>query len=214
MINWLPPIPITGKVEIPGLFESRAILIWVTSPTRSVWRKAGYLRVEEFFEGEYLTVSYIAIEFGKSRITIPSATYRLSFDPVKDLTIIYPNTSISIYPLTLAEAESLNIMGINVAPSTPDVLGDEVITTVVASITNVVLDPANPARRDGFIINKSNRNLWVKFASTAATAAAPTSLVTPNSNITIPEGYTGAINGIWSGPTPTLNAEIHQFNAV
>jgi hypothetical protein len=105
-------------------------------------------------------------------------------------------------------------MGINFAPNPPETLGNEAVTTVAASVTNVVLDPANPARREGFIVNKSNRNLWVAFSSVAATAAAPTSLVPPNSNINIPDGYTGAINGIWSGPTPTLNAEVHQFNAI
>jgi hypothetical protein len=103
-IAWLPAIPLTSRVEFPGLYQARAISIWINSPLVSVWRKAGYLRIEELFEGEFLTVSYQAIDFGKSRITIPATSYRLSFEPVKDLSIIYPNTSISIYPLTSAEA--------------------------------------------------------------------------------------------------------------
>jgi hypothetical protein len=212
MINWLPPIPLTGRVEFSGLLDARAIFIAIVSPIPAVWRKAGYLRVEELFDGEYLNVSYQAINFGKSRVNIPATFYRLSFEPVRDLTIIYPNTTISIYPLTATEFNT--VMGINIAPQAPEQLGDEVVTTVNANIANVVLDPANPARREGFIVNKSNRNLWVKFGTAAATAAAPTSLVPPNSNINIPDAYTGVINGIWSGPTPTLNAEIHQFNAV
>jgi hypothetical protein len=104
MINWFPAIPITGRIEFPGLYEARAILISIASPLRPVWRKAGYLRIEELFEGEFLTVSYQAVEFGKSRITIPAVSYRLSFEPVKDLPIIYPNSSIKLYPLTSAEA--------------------------------------------------------------------------------------------------------------
>jgi hypothetical protein len=212
MINWLPPIPLTGRVEFSGLFEARAILISIVSPLTPVWRKAGYLRVEELFQGEYLTVLYQAVEFGKSRINIPATSYRLSFEPARDLSIIYPNTTISIYPLTATESNI--IMGINFAPTPPESLGEEVVTTVVANITNVVLDPANPTRREGFIVNKSNRNLWVRFATAAAVASAPVSMVPPNGNINIPDGYIGVINGIWSGPTPTNNAEIHQFNAV
>lgn len=212
MISWLSAIPVTGTVQFPGTYDTSKVLIWVSSPIAPVWRRAGYLRIEVLFEGEYITASYRAIEFGKSMVDIPIKPYRLSFDPVRDLITIYPNTLISIYPLT--QSESINIMGINFAPIPPETLGDEVVTTVVASITNVPLDPANPTRREGFIVNKSNRNLWVRFSATAATAAAPTSLVPPNSNINIPDGYTGVINGIWSGPTPTLNCEVHQFNAV
>jgi hypothetical protein len=212
MVNWLPAISITGSVEFAGLFDASTILVWIQNTLPPVWRKAGYLRIELLIDGEYITTSYRSINFGKSVIEIPIQPYRLSFDPVPNLIVLYPNTTISIYPLT--PTESINIMGINLAPAQAETLGDEAVTIINASITNVVLDPANPTRRDGFIINKSNRNLWVRFGATAATAAAPTSFVPPASNITIPEGYTGVINGIWSGPTPTNNAEIHQFNAV
>jgi hypothetical protein len=106
MINWLPPVPLANRVEFPGLFTAKAILLSIVSPlVAPVWRKAGYLRIEELFAGEYLTVSYQAIDFGKSRIVIPATSYRLSFEPVRDLIVIYPNTTISIYPLTLAEFE-------------------------------------------------------------------------------------------------------------
>jgi hypothetical protein len=212
MINWSTPIPIAGSVAFAGVFDSSKLLVWIDSTLPPTWRKAGYLRVELLFEGEYLTTSYRTVNFGKSLIDIPVKPYRLSFDPVNSLNTIYPNTSISIYPLT--PTESIDIMGINFAPIPPDVLGDEVTTTIVASVTNVTLDPANANRREGFIVNKSNRNLWVRFGAAAAIAGAPTSMVPPNGNINIPDGYTGIINGIWSGPNPNNNAEIHQFNAV
>jgi hypothetical protein len=63
---------LTSRVEFPGLYEARAISIWIKSPLVSLWRKAGYLRIEELFEDEFFTVSYQAIDFGKSRITIPA----------------------------------------------------------------------------------------------------------------------------------------------
>ncbi len=107
MIQWLPSIPILGRVEIPGIYEASAILVQINSPASSVWRRAGYLRVEALFEGEYLTLSYRAIEFGRSLVQIPVNAYRLSFDPVRDLTILYPSATISIYPLTTTQAETI-----------------------------------------------------------------------------------------------------------
>jgi hypothetical protein len=217
MINWLPPIPITGKVEIPGLFESRAILIWVTSPTRSVWRKAGYLRVEELFEGEYLTVSYIAIEFGKSRITIPAVSYRLSFDPVKDLTIIYPNTSLSIYPLTLAESQ---LIMPNYA-SMPTSIGEQPVLDSVptsfsapqylAATLPVAYQclPANPARQSFAVTNTGTAPVFLDLD-------APTALnkrfvaVAAGGTYVSDFAYVGAVF-IWSTNATAQACEIREF---
>jgi hypothetical protein len=217
MINWLPPIPITGKVEFSGLFESRAILIWVTSPIRSVWRKAGYLRVEELFEGEYLTVSYIAIEFGKSRITIPAVSYRLSFDPVKDLTIIYPNTSLSIYPLTLEEAEAImpNYSPIPTTVGNQPVLDSSPTTFSAPPYLAATLPAAyqclaaNPARQSFAITNTGTVPIFMDLdAPTAANKRFIT--VAVNGTYVSDFNYVGAVF-IWSTNATAQACEIREF---
>ena len=203
-MNWDYVLTLTGSSLIPvGTITHRNLAIEVTILNQpKTWFKAGYLvPLISVGDGD-IPAEAILIKFGAQVIQIPYSAYKLRFIPVPYLS---SNYTLKLFKLP---------MGINNAPAQPEVISGEVVTTIAASITNVVLDPINLARRDGFITNKSTRNLWVTFSATAATAAAPTNLVTPGSNIDIPENYTGIINGIWSGPTPTLNAEIHQFNAV
>lgn len=193
---------------IPKTYTDSGLLIEINPAVfRSSWYKAGFLKILVPVRNDWLPVTNKSILLTwRQIIEVNYKDYRLSFTPE----IYLSSSEIVITPYQI----QYNPMGINFAPAEREALGEEVVTTVVASTTNVVLDPANPTRREGFIVNKSNRNLWVKFAATAATAAAPTSLVPPNSNITIPDGYTGAINGIWSPSNPQLNCEVHQFNAV
>jgi hypothetical protein len=198
------------KTILPCSFTSSVIAIDISADNQQpTWYQSGFLRAILEVDGEPFTGANIQTQFGQQVINFAFSIYTLEFSP----RVWLASTTIKIKQLSIAQIGALN-MGINLAPNQAEVLGDENITIVNASITNVVLDAANPSRRDGFIINKSNRNLWVRFGATAATAAAPTSFVPPASNITIPEGYTGVINGIWSGPTPTNNAEVHQFNAI
>jgi hypothetical protein len=91
MINWSTPITIAGSVEFVGVFDSSKLLVWIDSPFPPVWRKAGYLRIELLFEGEYLTHSYRTVNFGKSLIEIPIKPYRLSFDPISNLITLNTN---------------------------------------------------------------------------------------------------------------------------
>jgi hypothetical protein len=203
-MQWDYTLNLTGARLLPvGVLSARALAIEFTLFNRlSTWYKAGYLFPLISIGGGDISAEPILIRFGSQVIQVPYSAYKLKFVPVDYLTELY---TLKLFKLPMA---------INFAPTTPENLGSEVITTVAASITSVVLDPANPTRRQGFVVNKSNRNLWVNFSVTAPTAAAPNNLITPGSNIDIPENYTGAINGIWSGPAPTLNAEVHQFNAV
>jgi hypothetical protein len=203
-------IPSNTSLVLPFNFTSRLLAVNITAANfRPTWYRSGFLRSFINFDGRQFVGNNFETRFGDQLFEIPFQAYQLEFSPQFWMT----DTNIKIKQLSITETEGI-IMGINFAPNPTELLSDEVVTTIAASITNIVLDPANPARREGFIVNKSNRNLWVKFGTAAATAAAPTSLVPPNSNINIPDSYTGVINGIWSGPTPTLNAEIHQFNAV
>lgn len=203
-MQWDYVLSLTGSRLLPvGTLTRRDLAIEVTIPNQPpTWNKAGYLVPLISIGGGDIPAQDILIRFNAQIINVPYAAYKLRFVPVPYMP---PNYTLKLFKLP---------MGINFAPTPPEQLGDEAVTTVVANVVNVVLDPANPTRREGFIINRSNRTLWVRFGATAATAAAPTSLVPPNSNINIPDGYTGIINGIWSGPAPTNNAEVHQFNAV
>lgn len=203
-MNWDFTLSLTGEKLLPvGTLHSRNLAIEITAPNEpSTWNRAGYLYPLIPVGGGDIPAASTLLIFGAQIIEVPYQNYKLLFKPVPYLK--------STYTLKLFKLP----MGINNAPIQPEILGGEVITTIPASVIAVVLDPINLARRDGFITNKSNRNLWVNFSSAVVTASAPNNLVTPGSNIEIPESYTGVINGIWSGPNPTLNAEIHQFNAV
>jgi hypothetical protein len=213
MVNWNYSQQITGKIEYPGLWESSRILIRVASLLTPVWRKAGYLKIESLIDGEYFTVDYKAIEFGNSLIEISLPAYRLSFEPVSNLTAIYPNTSISIYQLSPSEVRNLHMSGSYDPGNRP--VGADSSATVAAAVTNTVIAAANALRSpEGYIVNNSNKNLWVTFTGVAATAAPPATKVLPNGgNYDIPGGYTGAINGIWEAAA-TGSCVVHEFSFI
>jgi hypothetical protein len=217
MINWLPPIPLTGRVEFPGPFDARAILILIASPIAPVWRKAGYLRIEELFEGEYLTVSYEAIDFGRSRITVPAVSYRLSFEPVRDLIIIYPNTSISIYPLTLAEFELI----MPLSSPMPTTIGenpilDSIPTTFAApqylaatAATAYQALPANAGRQSFAITNTGNATVFLDLdAPTAANKRLQS--IPANATYISDFNYIGAVF-LWSTNATAQACEIREL---
>jgi hypothetical protein len=146
----------------------------------------------------------LAIGF-KQILDIPYSSYRLGFTPARGLT----QALLNFYQFTLP----LQLMAISPGAARIPVSGPDVATTLPASITNVVLMPANPLRVEGYILNNSNRILWVNFAGIPATAAAPNTPIPANGgNIDIPEWYVGAVNGIWAGPAPTLGADVHEFS--
>jgi hypothetical protein len=94
-------------------------------------------------------------------------------------------------------------------------VGNDSAATVVAAVANTVLAAVNANRApEGFIVNNSNKNLWVTFNGVAATAAAPATKVLPNGgNIDIPGNYTGVINGIWEAAA-TGSCVVHEFTYV
>ncbi len=212
MPNWITQT-IQGKIEYPQIWESSRLIIRIVSSTPPVWRKAGYLKIESLIDGEYFTVDYKAIEFGNSLIEISLPAYRLSFEPVSNLTAIYPNTSISIYQLSPSEVRNLH-MSQSYDPGTRAV-GPSSEVTVPAAVTNTVLAAANLLRSpEGSITNNSNKNLWVTFKGVAATTAPPCKKVLPNGgNIDIPGGYTGVINGIWEAAA-TGSCVVDEFSFI
>jgi hypothetical protein len=199
----------SNRTLLPCTFSARVLAIDITATNqRGTWYQSGFLRAIIDLDGQPFVGADIKTIFGQQVIELPFSNYQLDFAP----RVWLNSTTIKIKQLS--NTQSSIFMGINFAPNQAEVLADEVVNVIPASVTSVTLDSSNPSRRDGFVVNKSNRNLWVKFGVGPAIAAAPTSLIPPGSNINIPEGYTGVISGIWSGPNPTASAEIHLFNAI
>jgi hypothetical protein len=212
MPNWITQ-NIEGNILYPQIWESSRILIRIVSSIPAVWRKAGYLKIEAIIDGEFFVSEYRPIEFGNNLIKIELPAYRLSFEPVNNLTQIYPNTSISIYQLSPTEVKNLQMSGSYIAAN--PAIGPDSEAVVTAAVANTVLAAANANRTmEGFIVNNSNKNLWVRFGTAAAVAAAPCVKVLPNGgNYDIPGGYTGIINGIWEAGA-TGSCVVHEFSYV
>jgi hypothetical protein len=218
MINWLPPVPLANRVEFPGLFTAKAILLSIMSPlVAPVWRKAGYLRIEELFAGEYLTVSYQAIDFGKSRIVIPATSYRLSFEPVRDLIVIYPNTTISLYPLTLSEFESVMPLYAPLPGSLADqpVL-DSLPTTFSAQPYNVATPAAtyqalvaNTSRQTFAVTNTGNATVFLDLDAPTGATKRFTSIPS-NGTYVCDFAYVGAVF-IWSTNAQAQVCEVREM---
>jgi hypothetical protein len=216
-IDWLPAIPIAGKVIFPDAFESSAILLWINSPLTPVWRKAGYLRIEVEINGELITIDYLAVEFGKSLISIPASEYKLSFDPVRELTTIYPNTSISIYPLTLEEAESImplsspmptSIGQVPILDSLPTTfLAPQYLAATLPAAYQAL--PANPSRQNYSITNTGTATVFMDFdAPTAANKRFQS--IPPNGTYTGDFNYVGALF-IWSTNATSQACEVREL---
>jgi hypothetical protein len=217
MVNWLPSIPITGKVEFPGLFESRAILLSIISTLPPVWRKAGYLRIEAAIDGEFFTIGYQAVEFGKSLISIPASSYRLSFDPVGQLTTIYPNTSISLYPLSPLEVSQIvpNYSPIPTSFADQPVL-DSLPTSfsapqyLVATLpAGYQCLPANAARQSFAVTNTGTAPIYLDLDAPSALTKRFTAVAVGGTYVSdFP--YVGAVF-IWSTNATAQPCEIREF---
>ena len=73
-----------------------------------------------------------------------------------------------------------------------------VLTQVAQSATSVVLKASNAARRQLFIYNDTNKELFIAFAATASLAAF-TMMIPGKGSWELPlNGYTGIVSGIWS----------------
>jgi hypothetical protein len=212
MPTWITET-ITGNIVYPQTWESSRLLVRVVSSIPPVWRKSGYLRIEVLIEGEYFTVDYLPIDFGNNLVSVNVPDYRLSFEPVNNLPVIYPNTTISIYQLTPSEVRNIK-MSQSYDPGNRAV-GPSSEVTIPAGGGNIPLVPANLLRSpNGVITNNSNKALWVTFKGVPAVPAPPCKKVLANGgNIDIPGGYTGVINGIWE-PGATGSCVVDEFTYI
>jgi hypothetical protein len=196
-ITWSAPTTISGKIEYPNLYDAPAIGVWIQGAALPVWRRVGYLRIEVFMDGDFFNHQIKAIDFGKSIIQIPYRNYRLSFEPLESLIALYPNLSIQITPI------GTNLMSISY-PNTARETGDPVDTLFTPLITSAQALAPDPNRHDGTVYNRTNRTIYVRWGTTAATL---TNLpVTAGANVKIPLDYTGAIQIIRA--TGNLTGEV------
>jgi hypothetical protein len=211
-MNWDCQIVIAGSsaVILPCDFTAQLLAIEVRSQVRKdTWFKSGYLHTFVNLDGLSFTGRQFTLGFDRQLIEIPYSSYQLSFQPVEWSV----NTTISIKQILTTQYREI-IMSASYDPGIRTV-GADSASTVNASVANVVLAATNLNRApEGFIVNNSNKNLWVTFTGTAATAAAPATKVLPSGgNIDIPGNYTGVINGIWEA-SATGSCVVHEFSYI
>ncbi len=141
MINWNYNETITGKIEIPRTWTSSGILISLSNLTIPNSRKIGYLKIEILIDGVYFEVENKSIRFGNSVIAIPYKEYRLTFEPIANLIISYPNISIRI-----AEVDLSTYMGTSEPPK-PEPPAVEIVSygeiSTSAGAIGLTSDPNN-----------------------------------------------------------------------
>lgn len=166
------------------------------------WYKAGYLRILLPVDGEWLPIAGKPLLLTwRQVIEIPYQNYRLSYTPTS-----YLNS-----PLFIVEPYSIqyNPMGINYA-QVDKVTGGVVDTTVLGSATTVQLLPVDLLRHEGTIYNRTNRIVYIKWGTAAATTA---DLAVPvGANLDMPEDFTGAVQMIAAaGVTGSVLAQTISF---
>jgi hypothetical protein len=94
---------------------------------------------------------------------------------------------------------------------------DSVATIAAVQGQPILVSPPNASRLNGFIVNNTNKTVWILFGSGSITNASPALPVSANSgNIDIEDGYEGAIQAfIAPGGSPaTGSIVLHEFNSV
>jgi hypothetical protein len=156
---------------------------------RSTWYQAGFVTPLVNVDGNFYEGTAIKLRFDKQLLEIPYLTYRLRFEPVDWA------RDIKIEITQLLSSNYQTAMGVNfsVQPrATGDVI-DEIKTTGLTASQSVMVANADRAE-GGTIYNRTNKNMYVKWGTVAATTADL--LVTAGSNIDVPDSYTGAAQAI------------------
>jgi hypothetical protein len=195
---------------LPGELSARLLAVDVsTADDPGGWYRGGYLQPIVTIDGTDYLGDVIPLALGEQLVSVPHRRYRLRYTRMPYFGI----TVIKIKQLTSSQAEDI-LMGIY-AGSAPSTSSTPTVTTVSAAIVATALLAANANRfQGGFMVNNSNKNMWVAFGLPAvATAVPPNSKVAPNGgNIDIPEGYVGPISAIWENGA-TGSVAITEFVA-
>lgn len=199
-------IPVNTSLVLPFTFTSRLLAIDITAANfRPTWYRSGFLRSFLTFDGQEFVGNNFQTRFGNQLFEIPFQNYQLEFTPQSWMS----DTNIKIKQLSITETEL--IMGINYASSAPVTASSATTSSVTAIATSGIIMPANPARLlGGTIVNNSNKNLWIRFDTTAATTAFPCVAVPPGGNVDIEDGYVGQVTGIWEAAA-TGTATVLQY---
>jgi hypothetical protein len=217
MINWLYSEVVTGKIDFPKIWSSRGILISVSASVPTVWRKAGYLRVEALINDDFFTTEVKPISFGSSLIAISVTAYRLSFEPVESLLLLYPNTSIKITELSATEVNT--IMPMYSVPLPKSIAEQPVVDSIpttfaapsyAAAALPIVYQalPAN-ARQTFAVSNQGSSDVYLDLdPPSSATKRFVT--IGPGNTWLCDFPYVGAVF-LWSSVTGSQSCEIREL---
>jgi hypothetical protein len=88
----------------------------------------------------------------------------------------------------------------------------ETPSTITAAAVVTTIAPASLNRGQGsYIINNSNRILWVSWGTVSPTASSPFTPVPANGGaIDFPDDFVGQVLGIWTAG-PTGSCVVHEF---
>jgi hypothetical protein len=188
-MDWDYVLTLKGSSLLPvGTLRCQNLAIELTVPNQSkTWFKAGYLVPLINVSGGDIPAQDILIRFGAQIIQIPYSAYKLRFIPVPYL----PDR----YTLKLLKLP----MSISYPSSIPVTANAGTVTAVTPSANSATIVQPNTTRLlGGMIINKTNKRLWIRYDTIAATTAAPCIDIPPNGGSTdIPDGYVGQVTGIW-----------------
>lgn len=149
----------------------------------------------------------------------------ISYSPLLDWFITTPagfkNSQLLIYPYDQPTYQ-IPYSGTTVAftpPPAPSEFSDKDSVSTIAAVANqpLLLSPPNNVRLNGFIVNNTNKTIWVLFGGGAISAASPAVPVAANGgNADVEQGYEGAIQAFIapSGAVATGSIALHEFNAV
>jgi hypothetical protein len=136
----------------------------------------------------------------------------------------FKNSQLLIYPYdqpTYQIPYAGTTLSFTPPPAAAESSDKDAVSTVTAIANQpIAVSAANPARLNGFVVNNTNKTIWVQFGGGAIGATSPAVPVVSNGgNVDIEQGYKGVIQAFIASPgagTAALNGSIalHEFNAV
>lgn len=197
-ISWLYEQTIAVNNDFPHIFTANTVLVSISNNLPPTWRKMGYLTIEQLVDGEWFEAEIRSVRYGNTSFHIPYPQYRISFEPVNTLTVLYPDIQIKI-------AETNINMWVNNPPPAEPVIGDAIHQTITPAQANaptpVFTIDAAKRRHSIYIKNNTNKTFYYKEGAAASAptlvAANPFTAIAAGGSATIMD-YSGDIVGIMS----------------